>query len=171
MIPFTLQRNSVVILEQLISLLEQIEPQIYQESVPVLSGGSINKHVRHIIEFYTCLFEGLSTAEINYDVRPRNPLIETDASIATQALQEISRYILKITEDRALYLRVAYFADEGTCVPTTLYRELIYNLEHCIHHMATIRIALESNKAPYSIPETFGVAPSTIQHQRSICVQ
>jgi len=167
----SLQQTTVSTLQQLIDLLLQLETEIYARPLPVLSGGSVGKHVRHIAEFYSCLFSGLDSGIVDYDARQRNLLLENDNRFAVHTLQEIINYIGEIQTDRALSLRALYMADEAMHVPTTLYRELIYNLEHCIHHLATIRIGVSASNSNCLIPPNFGVAPSTLQHRQSICAQ
>ena len=48
-------------------------------------------------------------------------------------------------------------------------RELLYNLEHCIHHQALIKVAIIQS-ATIEIDENFGVARSTIEYRKQ-CAQ
>jgi hypothetical protein len=45
----------------------------------------------------------------------------------------------------------------------------MYNLEHLIHHEALIKVAITS-MTEVAIPESFGVAPSTLQYRKE-CAQ
>ena len=45
----------------------------------------------------------------------------------------------------------------------------MYNLEHAIHHHALIKVGLKI-MTKIELPESFGVAPSTIQY-RKVCAQ
>ena len=54
-------------------------------------------------------------------------------------------------------------------IDTNFYREALYNIEHTIHHMALIRVGIKEVSS-ITLPEYFGVAPSTIQHKKA-CVQ
>jgi uncharacterized damage-inducible protein DinB len=167
----SLQQTTVSTLQQLIDLLLQLDPGIYAHPLPILSGSSLSGHVRHITEFYLCLFNGLVNEVVDYDARKRNPLLETDNLFAIQTLEQIISYIQEVEHDQALQLKATYHAEQSLLVPTTLYRELIYNLEHCIHHLATIRIGVSALTNQYTIPKNFGVAPSTIQHRQTTCAQ
>jgi hypothetical protein len=167
----SLQQTTVSTLQQLIDLLLQLDPGIYAQPLPVLSGSSLSGHVRHITEFYLCLFKGLAGREVDYDARQRNPLLETDNLFAIQLLESIIKEVQTLQADRPLQLRASYDADATLLVPTTLYRELIYNLEHCIHHLATIRIGISTGTTQYNIPKNFGVAPSSIHYRQSQCAQ
>ncbi|MEM9648432.1 MAG: hypothetical protein AAF969_08120, partial [Bacteroidota bacterium] len=48
-------------------------------------------------------------------------------------------------------------------------REVMYNLEHTIHHHALIKVGIQFF-TDIPLPESFGVAPSTLQH-RQACAQ
>jgi hypothetical protein len=167
----TLQQHTISTLQQLIDLLLQLDPGIYAQPLPLLSGSSLSGHVRHIAEFYLCLFQGLESSQIDYDARERNPALETDNLFAIQTLEAIVASVKEVQEDKTIYLKATYMADRPLLVQTTLYRELIYNLEHCIHHLATIRIGVSALSNQYTIPKNFGVAPSTIQHRQTTCAQ
>jgi hypothetical protein len=56
-------------------------------------------------------------------------------------------------------------------VSSTVGRELIYNIEHTIHHLAIVKIALKAILPSLELPEHFGVAPSTIRHRQEACAQ
>ncbi len=42
---------------------------------------------------------------------------------------------------------------------------MVYNIEHCIHHQALIKVALNEMEANHLINKNFGMAPSTIQYR------
>jgi hypothetical protein len=50
-------------------------------------------------------------------------------------------------------------------MPTNYYREMAYNLEHTIHHMALIRTGI-NDVSRISVPENFGVAISTMKYRK-----
>jgi hypothetical protein len=54
---------------------------------------------------------------------------------------------------------------------TSYNRELVYNLEHAIHHMAIMKIAVDNAFPQVQMPENFGVAYSTIRYQQQQCAQ
>jgi hypothetical protein len=54
--------------------------------------------------------------------------------------------------------------EEIVTVNTNYYRELLYNMDHAIHHCALIRIGL-MRFHQVNIPNGFGIAPSTIRHR------
>ncbi len=166
MICSSLQRASVNALSQLVTVLGTMRAEDYHTPLPVLSGGTIGRHVRHLVEFYQCLFAGLVTGTVDYDARTRNPVLEEELTLAVAALEYLMRRLGEIGPDQPMTLCTRYTPGEKVTIPTTLYRELVYNLEHCIHHQATIRIGLQALSQPLP-SETFGVAPSTLQYQQA----
>ena len=161
----SLQKASVHVLGQLVSVLGTLRAEDFRTPLPVLSGGTIGRHVRHLVEFYQCLFGGLVSGTVDYDARARNPVLEEERDLAVAALEYLVRRVGEIQTDQPLTLCTRYAPGEKVTISTTLYRELIYNLEHCIHHQATIRIGLQALFQPAPLPDSFGVAPSTLQYQ------
>jgi hypothetical protein len=54
-------------------------------------------------------------------------------------------------------------------IPSNYYREIAYNLEHTIHHMALIRVGI-NEVSMIELPQDFGVAYSTIKYRQQ-CAQ
>ena len=161
----SLQSASVDALGQLVSVLGTLHAEDFRTPLPVLSGGTIGRHVRHLVEFYQCLFGGLVTGTVDYDARARNVVLEEEPALAVSVLEYLMHRIGEVQSDQTLVLCTRYAPGEKVIIPTTLYRELVYNLEHCIHHQATIRIGLRALPQPAPLPDSFGVAPSTLQYQ------
>ena len=157
------------VIHQLTDTLDQINTDSYASPCCSLSGNSIGKHVRHIIELFQCLEAGYATGCINYDERKRNADLENDPHLAIVALKHIATRIDR--ENKSLMLEMIYDkARTGTLIiETNYFREVAYNLEHTIHHMALIRIGL-NEKSFVGIPADFGVASSTLRYQKQ-CVQ
>lgn len=154
---------------QLSETLLQLTPQQYVQPVTTLFNATIGQHVRHIIELFIELDKGYLTGIVNYDKRKRDFRIETDIHFANETLSRLQGFLNK--PDKPLALEQDYSENlPGLLVVATNYhRELIYNLEHAIHHMAFIRIGI-NEVAAITIPENFGIAISTIKH-RTACAQ
>ena len=54
-------------------------------------------------------------------------------------------------------------------VTSTYNREIVYNIEHAVHHMALIKVALKELEVEF-VNEEFGVAYATVQYRR-VCAQ
>jgi hypothetical protein len=130
---------------------------------------TIGQHVRHIIELFLCLEYGYDLGLVNYEKRKRDPVIETNKAFAADLLNEVRGGMDR--PNKILNLEACY--DEGSNNPiliaTNFYREIAYNLEHTIHHMALIRVGI-NEVAEISLPAEFGVASSTIKYRKE-CAQ
>ncbi len=168
----SLQNSSEEILSQLIDLIDSMEPEQYQSPVDALSKSSIGAHVRHIIEFYDCLLKGHDTGLVNYDARVRNYLLETDMYFALQVLLNIIQKVNSIRSDKMLMISLDLSTQNNPIViDTTYYRELAYNIEHAIHHMAIIRIGVATAYPKVTVEQNFGVAYSTVKFKKQVCAQ
>lgn len=148
---------------QLISDLEYITP------CRNLTNNTIGQHVRHIIELFQCLENGYDAAVVNYEKRKRDTAIETSRGLAISLLHSISQGLDRPNKD--MILEASYYDENSAAlsIATNYHREIAYNLEHTIHHMALIRVGI-SEVCPLSLPEDFGVASSTVKHRQQ-CAQ
>lgn len=156
-------------LAQLADSLERITDEDYCLPVPVIFGASMGQHVRHVVELFQCAQAGYETGVINYELRKRDVTIETNRQLAISLLRSLAPALH--TTNKTLTLEAAYNNSTGpaTLLTTNYFREMAYNLEHTIHHMALIRIALHEVCA-LEVEPSYGVAPATIQY-RSKCAQ
>lgn len=65
----------------------------------------------------------------------------------------------------SLYLQGDYSneGDHTTTIATTFERELVYCLEHTIHHQALIKVGLKELNLEGFLDGHFGVAPATLR--------
>jgi hypothetical protein len=154
---------------QLSESLDLLTPEQYVSPCHNLSSSTLGQHVRHIIEMFQCLETGYTSGVVNYEKRKRDRAIETDRKLAVTLLEEILGGLSK--QDKALILEVSYHEDASSTMqfPTNYYREIVYNLEHTIHHMALIRVGL-NELMTLDMPETYGVASATVKHRKA-CAQ
>ena len=162
------------VLNDLQCYLSVIEPVTYQAPLDILSGSTIGQHTRHIIEFYNCLLEQSRTSTIpviNYANRRRDYQIESQPDHALACVETISRQLRDLDPAMVCKLNCAEHGMDELVVESTISRELIYNIEHTIHHLAIVKIALKTALPSLALPEHFGVAPSTIRYRQEACAQ
>lgn len=161
------------ICNQLFQLCDKLENKEYAHCSSLLLGGSIGKHMRHIIEFYDILKEGSEIGEVNYDTRARNIQIESELELAKERLSSILSWLekLSVNKNLSVYFRFNMENDDAKQVRSNLMRELAYNLEHAIHHMALMRIALDQQFPHVNIDSNFGLAYSTIRYNKDQCAR
>jgi hypothetical protein len=152
-------------LGELISLLKQLTDETYATPCTELSNATIGEHTRHSIELFQCLLSQYDSGKINYDQRARNVAVQTQTQTAIQALEAILQDCDKPNKSLELHQQ---YDGHSLHISTTYHRELLYTLDHCIHHQALIKVALHHTAV--EIDPDFGVARSTIAY-RAQCAQ
>lgn len=154
---------------QISETLSQLNDAEYIRPSKILSAATIGQHVRHIIELFQCLETGYEEGIINYEKRKRDHRIETDKVFAADLLKKIYRQLDKPNKEIILQAEDYYETAQIVNIPSNYYREIAYNLEHTIHHMALIRVGI-NEVSQVELPAEFGVAYSTIKFRQQ-CAQ
>jgi hypothetical protein len=164
----TLLSASYGVLKQLRSLALALSPQQYSAPLDLIHGNTIGKHYRHVIEFYQCLLQ--NGPVVNYDRRKRDIALETGSVVAIAAINDIVSALQSITVDDIKDLAYeADFSDTGGApitLPTSFERELAYNIEHAVHHMAILQMVVNHYYTDITLEDGFGVAASTLRYQQ-----
>lgn len=153
-------------LNELVSLLNQLSNDDYTTPCKGLSNSTIGEHTRHIIEMFQCLENQYESGVVNYDKRNRDYSIQTDTDFALECIAVIKTQLEK--ENKRIMLQQIVDSEE-LYIESNYFRELLYNLEHCIHHQALIKVAV-LQCGHLQIDENFGVARSTIEYRKQ-CAQ
>ncbi len=154
--------SSIQTIEQFKEVLLELPEACFSQSCDTLSNTSIGQHTRHVIELYQCLLEGYTTEQVYYDKRKRNKRIEEDLSFAIEQLEYIQKNLVQPDKQ----LKVIYELEGRDVSITSNYnREVMYNLEHLIHHQALIKVGVVQ-LTDILLCETFGVAPSTVKFKK-----
>ena len=164
-----LQQTVKNVFVQLSESLHQLTDEQYIQPSKTLFNATIGQHVRHIIELFICLEKGYETGIVNYEKRKRDLVIQTDKDFANRLLQKIYSGLEKSNKKLLLEANYDEHSVETLTVTTNYYREIIYNLEHTVHHMALIRVGI-NEVSTIEVPEGFGVASSTIKYRKT-CAQ
>lgn len=154
---------------QLTDSLNQLTEKEYSQPCNSLFNNTIGQHVRHIIELFQCLETGYDSGVINYEKRKRDTLIETDKEFAKKLLLEIHSGLSRSNKDLTLEATYDEHSELFINIATNYHREIAYNLEHTIHHMALIRVGI-TEVSTIELPDNFGVASSTVKY-RNQCAQ
>lgn len=147
-------------------LLYHLSDEAYVSGIHSLGNSTVGEHTRHIIELFQCLLDSYQNGVLNYDNRNRDKHIESDRCFAIVCIDAVLQSIEK--ENKKISL-VQVISGSRIVIETNYFREVLYNLEHCIHHQALIKVAAYQ-LGNIVIPENFGVAPSTIEYRKQ-CVQ
>lgn len=165
----SLNASARELLGQLHEIITQLGIEDFKRPVVVLSNSTIGQHVRHTLEFFLCLMDARAAGRINYDHRKHDQLIETDLKIAKNVIESIDHFLQKEVDDFPVLHEANYAFQERREVqmPSSFYRELAYNIEHTIHHMALIKVGLNADFEHVKIPKHFGVASSTVRYRQT----
>jgi len=165
----SIQQSVQELFHQLESSLIELSNYQYCKNIDTLSGATIGQHVRHLAEMYVCLQDGYETGTVNYEKRKRDIAIESSKEAAIHLLRRICSFLFEENKDLILE---AGFDENSSCliqIPTNYFREIAYNLEHTIHHMALIKIGINL-VSDLRLPEGYGVASSTIKYRQKLKV-
>ncbi|HEY4656767.1 MAG TPA: hypothetical protein VIH22_19755 [Cyclobacteriaceae bacterium] len=165
-----LTQACINILDQLADLVRQIDQKHFSQPIDTLSRSTVGQHIRHTLEFFICLEHGFDAGVINYDKRSHDKIIETDKHLALIAIEAIKDFVATQPGDKTLDLEVGYdlASDQFITIHTNFARELVYNIEHAVHHMALIKIGVREAASYVRLPADFGIAASTIRYKESI---
>ena len=155
------------IVNQIEDLTHSLTDAQFIAALPILSNASIGKHLRHVIDVFATVAQGAEESVLSFDKRTRKPEVENNRTIAIQTLRHWAEIIENTNLEKKIDL-VSNFSladeNEELHTETTLLRELIYAIEHAIHHLAIIKIGVTQSFG-MSLSPDFGVAPSTVRYQ------
>ncbi len=160
---------NLAVTRQGIDLLAALGEARFTARISVCYNASVGGHLRHIIEHYQSFLRGLDDGEIDYEDRPRDPLIEGNPDYAAGIMEEISDRLTALgatLPNRGLQLYAE--TTEGVMTGTSVLRELEFLLSHTIHHYALVAVMARLQGCEPAA--AFGVAPSTIKFQESQAV-
>ena len=154
---------------QIADAILQLSDNEFTGLIKPLGNATVGQHVRHIIELFEELQNGYDSGMVCYDNRKRDFALETDKLLVIERLHQIS--VTASRADKALVLKCSYSTEDGNdmSVNSNYKRELIYNIEHTVHHMALLRVGIE-HISNVQIPRDFGIAVSTLRHKK-VCAQ
>lgn len=158
------------ILDQVGKIIEQIDNAEFTKPSVNLNGATLGQHFRHAIEFFQCLEIASRDGQVCYDNRSHDIRIESDKHIALKAINAIEEFIDSVHLEQSLSLEISYAksGDDSVTLPTNMSREIVYNIEHLVHHMALVKIGIKELCPQIALPEDFGVAVSTIKYHNSL---
>ncbi len=154
-------------LNQAISLLNTIENSSYTNTTVGPYHSSIGSHLRHTLDFFQCIIDGLDANEINLTQRKRDETIANDKDIAISKIREIQETFVHFTDINTDYIiHVTDDLGQGeVTVSYTLESIMAFAHSHAIHHFATIGYLLHQLNIQHTV-KGFGYNPTTPIEQR-----
>ena len=161
-----LVNHNIEALSRFERILNQLQDDHYTQVATPYFSSSMGRHFRHILDHYLCFLNGIDADAIDYDQRARNERLESDRRYAIDSIQSLIRRLNQFEIDNRP-IKVSLATDTksgGTQVDSTLARELVFLHGHTIHHFALIAAMLRM--MGIDVDDEFGIAPSTLVHER-----
>jgi hypothetical protein len=163
---------NIEVVDQSIELLSQLTEQQYlYRALPYLES-SIGEHTRHNIDLYIAIMEPKDNGLIDYDVRHRGSVVESDRQQAIAKFTQIKQWLLALTEQQIVSTTLikTEVSIKDTCCATlrsSMERELVFVASHTTHHLALMKVAAICCDA--QVDKNLGYAPATTTYQRERC--
>jgi hypothetical protein len=162
-------KGHLEIVQQAKQFLLSTSEQAYQAVLKPHFSGSAGAHMRHILDHYLAVKEGLISGNINYNKRNRHSQIEQNPQIALIMWQEIEHWLVGVCQlDANLSLQVVSESSmcetQNTETQSTLARELVFVSSHAVHHFSLL--AIITSLQGLETEEHFGLAPATASYLR-----
>ena len=145
-----------------VKLLNSIDDNKYSDMTIAPYYSSIGGHIRHILDVFDCIFDGLEAGEVNLAARKRNQLAEQKVTVG---LDYFNQVITKLNSLEGVNLdQIVPVQDDlglGEIVQNyTLGSALIQAHSHAIHHFASLGYLI--NQLGIELPDNdFGYNPTT----------
>lgn len=164
----------LALLDQCAAFVNHLGDAAYRGESTTIKGGTIGKHVRHVLDHYRAALEpvcgsgggGGAGGTIDYDHRERDVPMETDRRAALGAIAHVRGRLAALCDAdlaRPVRVRVMLARDGSEAqLGSTLGRELAFATHHAVHHQAMVK----AMAAEFGVDagEQFGKAPSTLHH-------
>lgn len=128
-------------------------------------SGSVGAHVRHCLDHVRAVLDGAKGGLLSYDCRERDTALEHNRTLGILALRQQGDRLDALVDcpaDHPMRLEAQVDCSGGAVeVTSSLGRELVFVLQHTIHHQAIVALLLAARGI--AIPPRFGYAPSTVR--------
>lgn len=149
-------------LNNAISLIDAIDSTIYTDTSVGPYYSSIGSHIRHALDFFDCIINGIQENEIDLTARKRDEVISTNPEAAKNHIREIQQQLASFVDVNTDYLLhvTDNLGDGKVTIMYTLESILAQANTHATHHYAIISYMLQTLNVAVVIPG-FGYNPST----------
>ncbi len=161
-------RYNVAILRQAIDVIDWCD----ETGNPARYADAIGPHLRHVLEHYEELLDGLGRRVLEYDRRLRDRRVEQESSYARMRFCTVIERLEALddappaSDEVAVMLFGGVEGEECFVAKSSLARELLFVASHAVHHYAILKPLLAQRG--YPVGADFGKAPATIHYEREV---
>jgi hypothetical protein len=151
------------LLQQMRSMIEQMDDETYTLPPPGRSSGGVGGHVRHCLDHIHALVNATHSGVVEYDRRRRGTDVERCRADAIRQIGDLTAR-LAVLDDAVLeepLLVESQIDPAGAMILTrsSVCREVAFVISHTIHHNAIVAQLLAGRDLP--LDARFGVAAAT----------
>ena len=150
-------------LNNTLQLLDTISDTVYRNASVGPFYSSIGSHIRHILDFFDCIFNGLENqTTIDLTSRKRDVLLATDRNAASAYVSKLQKKIIQSANTQPdLIVKVADDLGQGKIIVNYTFESMLMQANnHTLHHYASIGYILHQLDCQIEI-EGFGYNPTT----------
>ncbi|MCI2227763.1 DinB family protein [Polaribacter sp. MSW13] len=155
-------------LERGIKLLKTISDEEYADKSVAPYFSSIGCHIRHVLDVFTCVFNGLESKSVDLSIRERNELAQTKTVNGILYFNKVISQLREINEvDFTATVQISDDLGLGKFTANySLAAALMQAQSHALHHFATIGYIIY--QLGIELPDAdFGFNPTT--PKMSVC--
>ena len=134
----------------------------------------VGRHVRHVADHLQAFVDGAIKHRVDFNFRTRESETERSTAAALLRIQTLQKQLDALRQlplDHALVIvsEISFDASLSRTFQSTVAREILYLINHTIHHAAYIKLMLAPHQV--ELPAHIGLAPCTVNHVRpNVCV-
>jgi len=160
-------------LEGMLRDLQHVIASVSLADYSAASAGqsSIGAHMRHVLEFIQVLADSVDTGVVDYESRQHNGIYEREPHAVSAMLPQLYNKLSQALRQRGAYhplllCETAMLGGDKLTVTSSLGREVLFMLQHGVHHLAIIK--MQAAAMNISFGPMFGVAVATQAYREKI---
>lgn len=166
--------DNLALLQSAQELLDGLDDERFGMRQSDGNKSGIGAHLRHVTDHYECLLSALEQdlTRVDYDQRLRSAILEESVEAAKEGIESLLCR-LQAVGAHSMHQPLTVGMSTGVasapeCEPfceSSLGRELQFLVSHTVHHFAIMEHFCDA--MDLSVPDGFGVAPSTLKFNAS----
>lgn len=155
-------------LKLLVELVQNMSDEEFSKPISENHQSSIGQHARHIIEFVECLIPIQPNEILSYDDRKRDITLESSRKLMIQKVDSILPDLQSKNDNFSFRVKY-YLGGDDYCIMESNYsREALFVLDHTIHHLAIMKLAIHFSFPNLYVPDELGFTASTIRAKNAV---